>query len=285
MSTQNQLGGDQRRSEEISSFPRECYLADGRRVNAIGLVNGQYVVELGQAYGSEDDVYFDGLSLERAVFDRPPTAAMDSRIQQLRAEEDALRLRVGGLRDELRTIEADHKARLAKLQSFGALRYVESFLDGKFTHAVINNYSGPDILTFEQALQPSKNDDDRYSRRDSGLKLLTLFGSSNNDLQWRINDYRDGSGSNTNVMLCMSIEEAKEITQRLINEKCAEAVRDKRPWTADSVRKAAQKFGLSVPQDLADMHAEYLRNALQTNLAKARSDFEKAESALREVTP
>lgn len=271
-----------RQEISASQFPRECYLADGRRVNALALVNGRYLVELGQvsAYSDEEGVYFDGLSLEPAVYDRPPTAAVDARIQQLRTEEENLRSRVTSLRDEMRTAESEHKARLSKLQSLGALRHIETFLDGKFTHAVLMNYSGPEIVSFEEALQPNKDD---YGRRETGLKLMTLFGNSKNDLQWRINDYKDGSGSNTNVMPCMSIEEAMEVAQRLINEKCAEAVRDKRPWIADGARKAAQKFGLTVPEDLATMHAEYLRNALQSNVEKARAEVSKAEQALAEV--
>lgn len=87
------------------------------------------------------------------------------------------------------------------LESFDTLC---SFLKGEFKYLVTDNHT----LTIEE-----------YSENSPPLNLLSLYGSSDGSLTWKINRYRDGSGHYSNIYPCKTYEEAKTKFKELAKSK------------------------------------------------------------------
>lgn len=78
-----------------------------------------------------------------------------------------------------------------------------------FVHT--NDWRGPRILTWVDVYTS-----DRW---DSGIRLISLFGKDDGTFTWKRNEYRDGSGSWSEIIPCKTREEALEICVRGMNEK------------------------------------------------------------------
>lgn len=197
----------------------------------------------------------------------------NERLNQLREETHAMRR-------ENEQIEKQRKAEYAK---HTALSRIDDFIAGKITHFVTASYEGV-IL---ESLAAGVASTDKYDR---ALKLLSLYGDSNGDLQWRINHYSDGSGSSRKVYPFCSEEEALAFARKLVSDELADMVAGKCPMNGAGVPaalhiavKSASRFGVEVPQQLLDTkHAADLKHA-EAVVAKAQEELAKAMAALDAV--
>lgn len=96
-----------------------------------------------------------------------------------------------------------------------ALNTLFKFLNDEITHIVTINYGTYEIRPFKNALL----DGDNYYEN---LKLISLFGTSEGNLDWKLNHYRDGSGGYSTIIPCSSMEEAQNILIKAIQENSAE---------------------------------------------------------------
>ncbi len=152
------------------------------------------------------------------LFDTPPVAKYHEEAQELRIQKATLRTEIRGLRTELHKLREDAACaeksageQMARLKQHKTLARIEEFLAGEITHYVeYSDWGPPCIVALEDA---TCNCDDRC--RD--LRLLSLFGRTDGDLEWRLGRYSDGSGTSDNVFPCTSLDEAKAIaTNRFI---------------------------------------------------------------------
>ena len=88
------------------------------------------------------------------------------------------------------------------------------FLSGNIKWVIHVKYDVPELLAFDEV---SLSSNDCYGFAD-GMKLITLFGKVNGDLQYRINTYYDGSGSSDQYYVFCDYEEALAEMKRIIKE-------------------------------------------------------------------
>lgn len=198
----------------------------------------------------------------------------NERLSQLREETHVMRR-------EKEQIDKQRKADYAK---HTALSRIDDFIAGKITHFVTENYEG----VFLESLAAGLASTDKYDR---DLKLLSLYGDSNGDLQWKINRYSDGSGGfNKDVYPFCSEEEALAFARKLVSDELADMVAGKCPMNGAGVPAAlhiavnsASRFGVEVPQQLLDAkRAADLKHA-EAVVAKAQEELNKAIAALYAV--
>jgi hypothetical protein len=170
-----------------------AFLLYGEEVEVVERITSGVVVHHVYVDFSGEEFVDDKNFIVDKVFDTPPRNKLDETIQELQKKIESLRKKQIELQSSIKIIEDENAKRLEKLKKYKGLENLENFIDGKITHyAVLNSY--PEIITF-----PSKNNERR---------LLTLFGNSNGDLNWKLNRYNDGSGSDTIVVPCLSYEQA-----------------------------------------------------------------------------
>lgn len=235
------------------------YLANGRQVNVIQKLDTGYLCEYvysHEDWGEEARPYSDEVFTVADVYETAPTATYDARVLELRASVDALTTQQRELRERISAVEATERSRFAKFERYKALRQLEDFIEGRITHYVeVPGWGVPRIIEFEQ----TKNPDGSYQTRDE-YKLLTLFGRTNGDLAWKLNRYTDGSGSNTDVIPCTSLDEACRVAQKHITERALGS--EDRP--REDVINAAEQFNVTLPET----YLQKFREARQAQLEK-----------------
>lgn len=212
----------------------------------------------------------------REVFAKPPTAKLHAEVAAIELRLHAARAALDQVREEQRVFEADEKARLARLKQHAALARIDEFIAGKFGLFVrFPEYGEPTIVDAEEAL----NSVDREVYSSRGKKLLVLFGEAKGDLAWRINEYRDGSGSRWDEHFPIETE-AEGIAE--IRRRYAAAVDEWRARTEDrkhygaAISWAAGKL----PTGWIDVPADVQAYIDAKRRESARSAYDKALLAL-----
>lgn len=215
------------------------------------------------------------------VFNEAPVARLDARVAELEARLVSQRNELAEINREITEANRDQKDRMARLKQHRALQRLDDYLAGKITHFVVVTYFGVSIVPAINALQ---SNNERYDRE---MKLLTLYGCSNGDLQFRINYYSDGSGSSTEAYPFTSKEEAQAFAKDLVAKKLAECIAAKHgkngagiPVGLPEWSKVAASYGIHVPEEVTKLLLDYSTKNAEAVVAKAKDDLVAAEAKL-----
>lgn len=269
----------------------ELFTRDGRRVELLAVTKEDiYVVsQVLRIEGYDGDYEYSRgeTTFETELFKSAPVAIVD---EDLAAAEKRLR----EIERECSTrmsaavnAEREVKDRLAKLAKYKGLERLEDFIDGKITHLVYPDEYGPGKYGIEDVSSLDYLD---YGRKQ-GIKLVTLFGKSNGDLAWRVNQYTDGSGGSwKGIIPCGSIEEAQQKRLERIEADLMEHFEhlspDRPSWFLRLV-ELAQESGIELSDDITRRYQELRTVELQNaenaalkavNEAQAKLDALRAKS-------
>lgn len=268
-----------------------AWTKDGRKVFVTAITtDGEYVVEgmVAQIYG--DEVYEDRGEtwIEQNLYAKPPVAVLDEEIAAKRAQVAELEKRRQELTVSATTAEREVKDRLAKLQKYNGLELIEDFIEGRITHVVVNDYTGVKAVKFEDLA--AYFDGDGWNRKQEGLKLISLYGRSKGDMEFRIHDYPDGSGSTKAIYPFTSEEDATAKRNELILA-AVEASRGyvsnnahtKQPYHVSVAVQNALNHGLEVPDDLMAVHLQHVKDSAAKNKASIEKEIAERQAKLEEL--
>lgn len=240
-------------------------------------------VEFGLPDG-EVESSFEGAAIWHEFFLTPPRQVLDKGIAALSAKAEVLRLEVQKLTREhaetKREIEKDLEARAARLARHDQLKQLDDFITkGVACYVVDNIYGEIEVLNFGDTRS-------EYGGRDS-FRLLSLFGNSNGQLDWRLNTYSDGSGSYTECIPCASKDDARAAIAERLNARWEGWRNGTKTNYLSAYVKAAVAHGLPIPEDVAaqivkdesERKAKNLECA-EKALAEAQSNLAKAQEGL-----
>lgn len=77
--------------------------------------------------------------------------------------------------------------------------------------------------------------------------MLTLYGKSNGDLQWKLSEFSDGSGVKKDVIPCISYDMARAEAQKIINQHI-NSVKEGKSGISSFVIKSAKDNDLILPK-------------------------------------
>jgi len=232
------------------------FLEDGIEVTIITSFHGGHVVRsLFEEGGSSDPFCVD------RVFASPPAVRQHASITKLEERITELAAQKKALHAEVAALEKERDAKLAKFRPLRQTRVLEMYLDNAITHLVTEDYGQFRIMTRK---------DFQCSDDKRALKLLTLYGTTEGNLEWRLNHYRDGSGHNTTVAPCASEAEAVETLKGMIAAHFCE-----RP--SEEILTAAEKFGVPVPEEYKAALVAGRLAAREDELRKLRARIEVLE--------
>lgn len=206
------------------------------------------------------------------VFDKPPKKKYTEEIIKLKYEIKELKRQTKNAKKVRLGEEKKKKERLEKLKKLDQLKNLEDFIDGKITHYVdICNWSVPEIIKIGEV--------DKISDVDNpfrlGQKLLTLYGGSNGNMEWKLSEYKDGSGSNHTVIPCLSHNEATEKVKEWL---VVQFAKKDLMYHDEEIIKLAKSMGVPIPQEYIDG----FRNEEKKNIEKQLNEKEKEITRLRE---
>jgi hypothetical protein len=255
-----------------------AYAADGKKVYIEAITqDGDYVVSgvIAQIYGDQIEEDHGQTWIERGkLYPKPPVDVMDKVIEEKTVELARLRDEWFTAKHGINNAERDNADRFKRLAKFKGLERLEDVLEGKFSHFVTGNYGGYEIMTKERGL-------DQGDRYDKKLKLLSLFGDTGGDLEWRLNDYRDGSGSWRQVYPCASEDEARSKLIDLCNADLDDWRKgSKNNYYLSCAVSSLEKIGAPIPDDAKAAQQKHLTEAAQKQIAEASKVLKQAEAAL-----
>lgn len=257
----------------------EVYDIHGRAASYIANSAHGHVVEA--IYETEDgEPSYGKPEVWREVFSSPPTAKLHSEIAELEAKLNTTRTELYQIQEQRRIEDREYAARAAERKRFAQLETLDDFIAGKITHfLVIEGYAERiSIQTFEEFMVSKE---DRWDRK---LRLLSLFGRSNGDLAWYVDHYSDGSGgSNGRCFPALSYEDAVRLASEWLDGRYADVRTKEHKHASLELANAAERFGLSVPDDIAQWAKQTADATRAKNLEYARKQVADAQAKLREL--
>jgi hypothetical protein len=231
------------------------YTEDGCKAEYLGKVENGHVINVyGESYDHYGERYEEPMGLQ--VVSRVFATALEKRSRELS--------------EETRAAQKERLDLAKKLAHLPALRHLDDFIEKRITHVL---FGGADykILPIDQAFA----ENGVYSRK--GQKLLTLYGDVGGNLQWRLNQYSDGSGWTEDVTPCLSLEEAEATRMANILADLDIAMgdyADGRKYRITVTVKAADLYGVEVSPE----QREAFVDAERERLIKERADVERNAS-------
>lgn len=274
-------------AQQPEVFPRLAWDRAGRRIKVLAKTRDGYVVTFmhRQAENENDEDaehWFSGYSLMPLVFEKEPVQIISAEIAALQAKHDELLAAIATIREQKNAAQVERDECLKRLKQYDALKFVDEFLDGKFTHFVIQEWNGIRIQTIEEALVRTSE----YSRREEDLRMVSICGKfsknwneKNESIHWRISQYGDGSGSESHGHPCRSLEEAQEYARAMHRARFRDYLDGK--LRADQVWdyiKGAQELGIEAPQQLIALKVHLERTRMANNIAEARAKLAALEA-------
>jgi hypothetical protein len=265
------------------------YLPDGREAVYVASIGGQHAVRV--VYDVPSDDYNeppysfpdDKMTMAAQVFARPPVERYDEVIAEKQKAVDALRKQAADLHAEMRDAERNKTAMVKAAAKYPDLADALDFIEGRITHVVQwSGYGGAVIVTIKDALEDRDN---HYGRVTvNGMKLLCLFGTGKDgSRQWKVNQYRDGSGSSwATVWPARSEDEARAKLRAMVDEVLAAWRSGDEKWWHGQISLAdtfKQNPWLTPPDDWAAYVAAQAAKNRADQIAKLRDQIEKLEGA------
>lgn len=257
---------------------KEMYKLDGTKVNVKDETNEYYLGTVNIAYYDEYEEYLEESNIiafpKNELYSALPTVKKEESIEELdKIIEDKKKLinmldtKKQILDTNIDSLEKSNKTIIEKLQKKNkALQYIGDFIDGHKDFYVIED-TYPHITI--KKMEEYRCD---YDKKD--LKLLTLFGSSEGDLHFNINAYRDGSGYNRTIYIAKTYEEAVQLAQNIL---------DKRNRYSSSDIESAKIFGLKLDKEKLASYYLKLEKDLSSAIEKDKEMLGKKEQELKKI--
>ena len=218
------------------------------------------------------DSSFEGAAVWHEFFLAPPRAVIDKEIEGLEEKATALRVEINRLAQEKRGAEKDVEARKARLARHEQLKQLDDFITKGVSCYVLDIDWNSEIQ-----IRDFKSTASEYNRDE--FRLLCLFGSSNGSLDWKLNDYKDGSGNWCKCIPCASKDDVPAAVASLLEHRWAKW-RKEGNVTISKYAQVARQYGLSVPEDVFAKIAKDTEEWKKTNLERAQKALAEAQAAL-----
>ena len=245
------------------------YNLEGQAVIYAANVDGKHCVR--PVLEDEDGELFEGdITFASKLFTAPPIEHYAKEVSTLTSAIIAKRLELEEVQASLQAAEKEARSRISAIKQHKGLELLEDFLAGRITHLVLCGCGEIVIQEFSKAIKRT----DDWSNPVHQIRLLSLFGKSNGDLSWRLNQYSDDSGNWTEVFPCVSMEAARAKVAELLEAAYVEIRKNPNSLDLlDRYRDAAQAIGREIPNDLESM---YLRNVIRNGENAAKKNRETA---------
>ncbi|MBC8642099.1 hypothetical protein IAG25_35425 [Caballeronia sp. EK] len=256
----------------------EVYDIHGRAGIFVAQASTGYIVEPIHEHEDYDEPIYGSPETWKEVFSSPPTQKLHAEVAEVEAKLKTVLDELHAVRAERHAEDAAYQARAALRKQFKQLEKLDDFIAGKITHFLVSegDYYPPRIEEFESFIKTK----DRY---DKQLRLLSLYGDSKGDLTWNLDRYSDGSGDSWrhgNAWPATSYEDAVSLLSGFLEKRYAMLRKEdpKMRGRASMYADAARKYGLTVPDDIAEWAEQSSAEAKAKTIEAARKAMEEAKA-------
>ena len=247
------------------------YTSDGKKVRVVGKLNAQETIVQEIFCDGENEIPSGENFVVKSVHDKPVISWKEKEIKRLddkyvldsefyKNKDIELRKRTSQLSRVL-----TETYNIEKYFSEDKLKYLDLFLSGGITHYLETSW-GIKIVEFSKACCGCDH---------NNMKLLTLYGSSSGELNWRLCNYSDGSGGNSHVIPCTSYEEALIKAQEHIDEHIL-----KNDSVSNYILDSAKKYDLNIPKKYIQKNINEKIRVVSDVISSKQGDIDKKKKEL-----
>ncbi|WP_132436427.1 hypothetical protein [Pseudomonas aeruginosa] len=260
------------------------YTNDGKKVLVLGKLNAEQSI-VQEIFVSEGQEIPSGENfVVKSLHDKPVESWKEKHLRELEQKYEKQRqdLELEIRQQQQRLCNARDKAKhhanalfaFVKNSDEGSLDLLQKVMSGQVTHIFVSGYS-PEIFEWDGGKGMYEEDRDYNRVEVKGIKLLSLYGYSDGDLEYRLHHYRDGSGGSQQVFPTCSYEEALKLAQAECDEQSANYLADNR--SSFSLGSWQKIEGIVIPQAVIEKHeaeADAQRRKRIDNLKRELADLE-----------
>jgi len=256
------------------------YTNDGRKVKVIGQLNSKQIIVREIFIDGDTEIPTGEDFIVTSLLDKP---LMTWKEKQLTEIEESYDKRKSEYTIKTRTLKNEYSNLLTKLGEKN--KFIRNYIKSENTMKVFNFVN--DILTGK--IKYMVNDwfykikileYDEFIASYGGIKLLTLLGSDNGNLEIKINQYSDGSGGNDTYHFFKTKEEAFNYIKNRI-----ESIDKANVLTQEIVEKS-KEYGANINIELLN---EWKKNKLSSiekqkqQCEKSIQDYKKQEEMINNI--
>lgn len=260
------------------------YTDDGKKVLIVGKLNAQQTIVQEIFVSAGQEIPSGENFVVKSLHDAPAESWKEKNLRELEArykkQEKELEQQINQQHQRLTMIKDKAKHHADALFKFvdkadeGSLDLLKKVMSGQITHIFVSGYS-PEIFEWDGGKGIYEEDRDYDRVQIKGIKLLSLYGYSDGDLEYRLHTYRDGSGGSQKIFPVCSYAEALKLAQAECDDHSASFLaNDRGSFSMMSWKKID---GVVIQQAVIDKHeAAEDANRLNRikNLQKELADLE-----------
>jgi len=255
------------------------YTTDGKKVVVLGNLNSQekIVQEIFVVDGSEipSGEHF----VVKSLHDAPVVSWKEKHLKEIEDKyESTFEKKKKEFDEMVRRFESRSKIISEKISFLGKLdarlhsddftRLID-FISGNFKFVVMSDWGDFSIREYDDSISTR----DRFGSFES-IKLLSVFGQTNGDLAFKINEYCDGSGQWRTVIPCKTMDDALAV----LKDQVSKYIESR--GVSESLVKTCNKYQIQIPKDKMDKFVNEKRDSVLKKIKEAKELTEKYEREL-----
>ena len=269
------------------------YTSDGKKVVIVGKLNAQETIVQEIFFSGGSEIPSGEHFVVKGLHDAPAESWKAKNLREIeeRYEKSKARLeseeKQARKRLELAIAKANEKTKclmaFANNSEDSQLDLLRSFLAGEITHYAIPSSYQAEIVSIDDT--SNFQTENRYGDiRLEAMKLISVYGSSQGNLDYRIHNYSDGSGNSKTIIPCRSYAEAVGILQEYCDAEIVKYKANEFPNRSFSFDMWQKIEGIVIPDEVIRMSKADQSKKLAEKIAKSRESLEKDESILASLT-
>lgn len=195
---------------------------DGKKVLVVGKLNAQQTIVQEIFVSAGQEIPSGENFVVKSLHDAPAESWKEKNLRELEAryekDKKALQQEIDHQHARLSNIklkaklQADALFKFAENSNSDQLDLLKKVVSGQITHVYISGYS-PAIFEWDGGKQTYETERDYGRETIKGIKLLSVYGYADGDLEYRQHTYRDGSGGSEQVFPVTSYQDALALAQ------------------------------------------------------------------------
>lgn len=237
------------------------YTSDGKKVIIVGKLNSQETIVQEIYVSSGQEIPSGENFVVKSLHDAPAESWKEKNLRELEARYDESRKkweaeitqqgrRLSMIKEKAK-LHADALFKFVDNADSESMQLLKKVMSGQITHIFVSGYS-PEIYEWEGGRGAYVEDNFHDRGRIEGIKLLSLYGYSDGDLEYRLHTYRDGSGGSEQIWPACSYEEALKLAQAECDDQASAYLNEKnRSFSLDKWQKIE---GIVIPAGVIEKY-------------------------------
>lgn len=237
------------------------YTDDGKKVLVVGKLNAQQTIVQEIFVSAGQEIPSGENFVVKSLHDAPAESWKEKNLRELEARYETSRKkweseidqqgrRLSMIKEKAK-LHADALFKFVDKADSKSMQLLKKVMSGQITHIFVSGYS-PEIYEWEGGKGAYDVDNFHDRGRIEGIKLMSIYGYSDGDLEYRLHQYRDGSGGSEQIWPTCSYEEALKLAQAECDEQASVYLNEKnRSFSLDKWQKIE---GIVIPAGVIEKY-------------------------------